>query len=71
VSRAATRRWEYRTVRPPRDETKKEAMDPQGVLNDYGDDGWEFVETIEYTGGGTKYLVFKRPAETADGTDGV
>lgn len=30
---------------------------------------WELVTTIEYTGGGTKYLVFKRPAEIASPTD--
>ncbi|MDS0474309.1 DUF4177 domain-containing protein [Natrinema sp. 1APR25-10V2] len=69
MSRAAIRRWEYRTLRPPRDETKKEAQNPQDALNEYGDDGWELVETIEYTGGGTKYLVFKRPAESADSSD--
>lgn len=63
------RRWEYKTVRPSRGETKKEAEDPEAQLNDYGEDGWELVETIDYTGGGTKYLVFKRPAETADGTN--
>jgi hypothetical protein len=54
--------WEYRTCRPPRDETKKEAEDPEAELNRYGAKGWEYVGTIDYTGGGTKYLVFKRPA---------
>lgn len=53
--------WEYRTVRPPREATMKEATDPTEQLNDLGADGWELVTTIEYTGGGTKYLVFKRP----------
>jgi hypothetical protein len=53
--------WEYETIRPPRDETRKESEDPKAVLNELGANGWEFVETIEYEGGGTKYLVFKRP----------
>jgi len=55
-------RWEYETVRPPRDESRKEATDPKAVLNDLGSEGWELAETITYEGGGTKYLVFKRPA---------
>ena len=55
--------WEYETVRPPRAATMEEASDPEEVLNEYGQEGWELVSTIEYTGGGTKYLVFKRPAE--------
>ena len=54
--------WEYRTSRPPRDETQKEAEDPQAELNRFGAEGWEYVGTIDYIGGGTKYLVFKRPA---------
>lgn len=59
--------WDYKTLRPPRDETKKESTDPQAQLNAYGDNGWELAATIDYTGGGTKYLVFKRPVErTAD-----
>lgn len=65
MSQPTVRRWEYKTLRPPRDETKKEAVDPQATLNTCGDDGWELVTTIEYTGGGTKYLVFKRPVEAA------
>jgi hypothetical protein len=56
--------WEYETLRPPRGETKKEATDPKAQLNELGTHGWELVTTIEYDGGGTKYLVFKRPAET-------
>lgn len=56
-------RWEYETCRPKRDETKKEAKDPEAMLNDYGAKGWEFVNTIDYAGGGTKYLVFRRPVE--------
>lgn len=58
--------WEYETVRPPRDETKKEAEDPREVLNELGADGWEFVETIDYDGGGTKFLVFKRPLRASE-----
>lgn len=53
-------RWEYKTYRPPRKETKKEVEDPQAELNRYGADGWELAETLDYAGGGTKYLVFKR-----------
>jgi hypothetical protein len=55
--------WEYETVRPPRAATMEEASDPEDLLNEYGQEGWELVSTIEYTGGGTKYLVFKRPAD--------
>lgn len=54
-------RWEYQTVQPPKGSTQKEAVDPMAQLNELGDDGWEFVDTIEYVGGGTKFLVFKRP----------
>ncbi|QLG49367.1 DUF4177 domain-containing protein [Natrinema halophilum] len=68
MSRSTVRRWEYKTVRPVRGETKKEAEDPQEELNAHGEDGWELVETIDYTGGGTKYLVFKRPAESTGDT---
>jgi hypothetical protein len=55
--------WEYYSLRPPREETQKEASDPTDKLNELGADGWEFVSTIEYEGGGTKYLVLKRPIE--------
>ncbi len=58
-----TVRWEYETLRPPRESTQKEASDPKAELNALGAEGWELVETIEYTGGGTKFLVFKRPAD--------
>lgn len=58
--------WEYETLRPPRGPTKKEAIDPKGQLNELGGDGWELVTTVEYVGGGTKYMVFKRPTN-ADG----
>jgi len=59
-------RWEYETLRPPRDETKKEAEDPKAELNRLGAEGWEFVETIDYEGGGTKYLVCKRPIQSSE-----
>lgn len=52
--------WEYKTVRPARGPTMKEASDPETLLNELGADGWEFTGTIDYVGGGTKYLVFKR-----------
>ncbi|MCO8244177.1 MULTISPECIES: DUF4177 domain-containing protein [unclassified Haladaptatus] len=60
------REWEYHTIRPPRGSTKKESIDPINDLNELGEDGWELVTTIEYVGGGTKYLVFKRPAWRGD-----
>ncbi|PSP83842.1 hypothetical protein BRC96_08515 [Halobacteriales archaeon QS_6_64_34] len=53
--------WEYETLRPDRDATRKEAVDPKPRLNELGAEGWELVETISYEGGGTKFLVFKRP----------
>lgn len=65
MTSAETTAWEYETLRPPRGTTKKEATDPKEALNELGGDGWELVETVEYVGGGTKYLVFKRPAEGA------
>jgi hypothetical protein len=58
---SAERRWEYEVLRPPRDETKKEAANPKSAINDLAADGWRLVETIDYTTGGTKYLVFERP----------
>ena len=39
--------------------------DPQGELNELGADGWELADTLDYVGGGTKYLVLKRPAGAA------
>lgn len=56
-------RWEYQTIRPPRDETLKEATDPESLLNELGAEGWEFVDSVDYVGGGTKYLVCKRPRQ--------
>jgi len=63
-----SRRWEYETLRPPRGATKKESGDPKAELNELGSSGWELVETIDYAGGGTKYLVFKRPARAGEST---
>ena len=40
---------------------KKEATDPKAQLNELGEDGWELVTSVEYAGGGTKHLLFKRP----------
>ncbi|WP_332899203.1 MULTISPECIES: hypothetical protein [unclassified Haladaptatus] len=60
--------WEYLTVRPDREPTRKEARDPGDILDELGADGWELTDTIDYVGGGTKFLVLKRPrsAGTAD-----
>ena len=58
--------WEYRVVEPPREPSQKEARDPTGLLNEVADDGWELDETIDYVGGGTKFLVFRRPTAEAD-----
>jgi len=58
--------WEYRTLRPPREASQKEARDPAAALDEVGRDGWELVDTIDYVGGGTKFLVFKRPAVSPD-----
>ena len=55
--------WEYETLQPPRGATKKEASDPKAQLNKLGAEGWEFITTAEYTGGGTKYIMFKRPLD--------
>ena len=57
---ASSTYWEYETLRPPRDETKKEATNPKAEINDLAADGWRLVETIDYSSGGTKYLVFER-----------
>ena len=71
MAKATAQRWEYTVVRPPRDETRKEAENPQAVLDAHGEDGWELTATIDYSGGGTKFLVFKRPIETeTDVNDG-
>jgi hypothetical protein len=71
VSSNETRAWEYRTLRPPREETKKETSDPTERLNELGANGWELADTLDYVGGGTKYIVLKRPAdsESEDGDE--
>jgi hypothetical protein len=61
-----TTRWEYRTLRPPRGSARAEAEDPQAALNALGEEGWELVCGVDYTDGGTKYLVLKRPKSAAD-----
>jgi hypothetical protein len=62
-------RWEYQTLRVPRGETKKESEDPETQLNDLAAEGWRLVETVDYTGGGTKFLVFERSARDDDETN--
>lgn len=59
----ATDAWEYQTLRVPRGPTHKESADPEKELNELGADGWELTETIDYVGGGTKFLVFRRSAD--------
>lgn len=56
--------WEYRSIRPPREPTRKEATDPTAPLNELGAEGWELVDTIDYTGGGTKFLILKRRSDS-------
>ncbi len=58
-------------VKPPRETSQKEARDPTPTLAEFAADGWELDETIDYVGGGTKFLVFRRPvAETDTRRDG-
>lgn len=62
--------YEYYTLRPPREATKKEAADPVDELNQLGADGWGLITPVAYTGGGTKFLVLKRPRTgTADSNE--
>lgn len=65
-SASADTLWEYETLRPPRGETRKESEDPKTEMNELAAEGWRLVETIDYTGGGTKFLVFERPAHSGD-----
>jgi hypothetical protein len=53
--------WEYRSLEPPRGPANKEVEDPAEALNELGGEGWELVTSVEYVGGGTKYLLLKRP----------
>lgn len=62
-----SREWEYETLRVPRGATNKESADPKAELNELGAAGWELAGTVEYVGGGTKFLLFKRPAERGEG----
>ena len=61
--------WEYETLRPPRNSTMKEAVDPKTELNELGREGWELVGSVDYAGGGTKYLLFKRPTAAIDSSN--
>lgn len=61
MSRQSTETWEYEVLQPRRDTSQKEAIDPVDELNALGAEGWELVDTIDYVGGGTKFLVLKRP----------
>lgn len=63
---SSSERWEYRTIRPPRTATNKEVEDPESTLNELGTEGWELVNTLDYVGGGTKYLILKRAAPSGD-----
>lgn len=67
--RDARTKWEYETLRPPREATMEEAKDPKEELNELGAEGWELVTTVEYTGGGTKFLVLRRPTVPETSTD--
>ena len=67
---SASPQWEYRVVRPPREPSQKEARDPSATLDEVAAAGWELDETIDYVGGGTKFLVFRRPAESDAATGG-
>ena len=60
-------RWEYKILRPPRDKTKKEATNPKPEINELVAEGWQLVETIGYSSGGTKYTVFEHPRSKAAG----
>jgi hypothetical protein len=64
-------RWEYETLRAPRGETQKESEDPKQELNELAAEGWRFVDTIDYSGGGTKYLVFERARGSTDDAAGA
>lgn len=61
-------RWEYETIRPPREATRKQATDPKAQLNELGAEDWELVERIEYVSGGTVYLLFKCPINSGEGS---
>jgi len=71
MSADTTPRWEYRVVQPPREPSKKEVRDPTQLFEEVAADGWELDETLDYVGGGTKFLVFRRPASATDGESGT
>ena len=60
ISESSDSSWEYKIITPERGVALKESGDPETALNEFGKDGWELTETIDYVGGGTKYLVLKR-----------
>jgi hypothetical protein len=65
---AEQQRWEYETLQPERGPTHKELADPKAELNELGAEGWELVGSVDYVGGGTKFLLLKRPVgEVTDG----
>lgn len=62
--------WEYKIVELSGGGLFGGGEEPtEASLNELGGDGWELVDTVDYVGGGTKYLVLKRPAE-GDGSEG-
>jgi hypothetical protein len=67
----ASVQWEYRVLKPPREPSQKEARDPTAALNEAAAEGWELDETIDYVGGGTKFLLLRRrvPDEAAERRD--
>ena len=62
-----SRIWEYEILRPPRDETKKESANPKTEINELAAESRRLVETINYSSGGTKYIVFERPRSDDEG----
>jgi hypothetical protein len=61
-------RWEYETLQVSKGVWAFESTDADPIeeLNTLGEEGWELTATIEGNvngAGGTKTLVFKRPAE--------
>jgi hypothetical protein len=47
MSEPEATRWENETLRPPRDETRRKAVEnPRSELNRLGAESWEFVEAI-------------------------
>lgn len=69
MSQLTLRRWEFKPVRPARDETTKEAGHPEAAVTICREDGWELVTTSEYTGDGTRHPVLNRPLELAAPTE--